>query len=107
MEIEEDMVEEEKMTVAVWRVMEAYANGQRNFYNQDLRNQNFDGVNLQHASFYQCDFEGASFVGADLRWSFLVGTNFTNANLRDANMRWAAVEGATFTGACLDGVIKR
>jgi uncharacterized protein YjbI with pentapeptide repeats len=70
------------------QIIKRYANGERNFRSQDLKN----------LSFIQTDLSGADFTGADLS-----GADLSNSDLNRANFNWTILKGTNLSGANLRG----
>jgi uncharacterized protein YjbI with pentapeptide repeats len=68
--------------------LKRYANGERDFRLQDLKN----------LSFIQANLNGADFTGSNFS-----GTNLSNADLDNANFNWATLKGANLKRANLKG----
>lgn len=67
---------------------------------------NFSGANLREANFEFVDLDGANLLGADLEGANLQHVNLSNAcldgaNLKDANLKSAMLNGASLVGANL------
>lgn len=73
------------------QVIERYANGERDFRLQNLKNLSFIHANLSGADFTGADLSGADLSDSDLNhanfnWTNLKGANLSGANLRGAKM---------------------
>jgi uncharacterized protein YjbI with pentapeptide repeats len=70
------------------QVIARYANGERDFRLQDLKN----------LSFIHADLSGADFTGADLS-----GSDFSDSDLNHANFNWTNLKGANLSRTNLSG----
>ena len=101
----------ENMTVP--ELLAAYAAGERNFRQADLRGADLGHANLSGAKFYEANLReavliGANLSGADLSFAKLHNADLWEANLSGAvlgraNLRNTYLEGVDFDGAMLDG----
>ena len=80
-------------------LLDAYANGRRDFRLKDLSLQNLEKVDLSKASFKQSKLIKTNFQGAELS-----STNFSNTDTRQASFRNAHLGRAYFVAANLEGV---
>ncbi|MGK7934359.1 MAG: pentapeptide repeat-containing protein [Xenococcaceae cyanobacterium] len=80
-------------------LLDAYANGRRDFRLKDLSLQDLEKVDLSKASFKQSKLIRTNFQGAELS-----STNFSNTDTRQASFRNAHLGRAYFVAANLEGV---
>lgn len=83
------------------QLVDAYANGQRNFRTRNLSLIHLQHVDLSSANFHDADFNQARLTGVNFQKSDLGGANFGRANLQRVNLRDTNLVGATFTNADL------
>ena len=71
------------------------------FYGANIRDENFDSVDLNSLSLNRLWLDRCTFVGTDLRHATLDGCHFKLCDFRNANFRGASVRHATFSGCDL------
>lgn len=92
--------------VTVDELLQAYADGRRDFRRTYLRGANLERANLGRAHLSGAhlswaDLSGADLYGANLYWADLDRANLARANLDRANLSWADLSGANLSGADL------
>ncbi len=79
------------------------------FYNCDLSNASFVGVDFEKVNFQGCNLTGADFTGANLigflQSPLALEGDFTNANFTNANLVFRNMTTATLTGAIWSNTI--
>jgi uncharacterized protein YjbI with pentapeptide repeats len=94
----------------VQALLQAYAQGRRDFSHADLHQADLANVDLVQVGLQQANLTGANLAGANLhqanlRQANLTGANLTGANLSKANLRRANLTAATLADTRLDGAV--
>ncbi|NJM95772.1 MAG: serine/threonine protein kinase, partial [Acaryochloridaceae cyanobacterium CSU_5_19] len=84
-------------------IQHAFAQGQRDFSNQDLRNLDLRRVQLPNANFHESRLQNIDLRDAILLNSNFGRVNFTGANLRNANLMQAYLSHADLSNTDLRG----
>ncbi len=79
-------------------VVEQYKLGQRYFYDLDIENESFDGLNLEGIVFDRCSLY-VSFRGANLKNSKFINGGIKTCDFREANLTNARFENLSIESA--------
>jgi len=69
---------------------------------RNVRDKEFNGLNLEGINLEEANLSDASFIGTNLNRASLRGSNLEHANLQEANLDGANLSNTRLTGACLE-----
>ena len=69
---------------------------------RNVRNKEFNGLNLEGINLEEANLSNSSFIGTNLNRASLRGSNLEHANLQQAKLDGANLSNTCLTGACLE-----
>lgn len=89
----------------VQRLLEEYAEGQRDFVAARIVDSDFEGLNLPYIDLSATTLRGASFRESNLEVATITNADFTRTNFRDSNLREAVLQETVFREADFRGAV--